>query len=316
MSDTYLKDYTNTFDIKGHSYTVTAPARFDVVTGELVDDRVLDDQAVEIANDMYRHEFHIVSPVDIKAFRHRLMLSQRDFAKLIGVSPNTIALYEAGAFPTTAHNRLLKLLMNDDNSLQSFIKADKNNIPLPIRHKITDVLYPNKQMNSANDDSNNKLTGVTGYSSVQLANWFRVKNHFDSLIDKNVEELSQMKVVKLLYFAFGRYAQRTNQKLFNSSIIAMPYGPVVEEVHQCFKGRTGIVGNKLEDSAYDDYALIASDFEINELLSEIDTDYGDKTAVELSRITHREGSPWSVTERGRSIDERLILKTFKRGVEQ
>ncbi|GAX00070.1 type II toxin-antitoxin system antitoxin SocA domain-containing protein [Secundilactobacillus mixtipabuli] len=310
MDNTYIKSYTNTFVIKGHSYTVTAPARFDSKTNELVDDFELDDQAAEKANEMYREEFDLLSPKEIKSFRNRLTLSQRDFAKLIGVSPNTIALYEAGAFPTTAHNRLLKSLMYDDRNLKDYITVDQHQIPADIQNKVEEAL---KTKSDSKRTFTHFIAGFSKYSALQLANWFRIKNFHDSLNDENVEELTQMKVVKLLYFAFGRYASQTGKELFTSPIIAMQHGPVVEEVHQKFSGNRGIIGEKgqkLDDDAYHDHDLIETDSEVSRLLTEIEDEYGDKTAVELRNITHQPGSPWNQTLQGRPIDKTLILKTF------
>ncbi|GAX07986.1 hypothetical protein IWT5_01137 [Secundilactobacillus silagincola] len=124
QSNTYIKDYTNIFVIKGHSYSVTAPARFDSETNTLVDDSEFDDRATEKTREMYQDEFGLLSPKKIKDFRNRLTLNQQDFAQLIGVSSNTMALYEAGAFPTTAHNRLLKLLMHDDRNIRNYIAVN------------------------------------------------------------------------------------------------------------------------------------------------------------------------------------------------
>lgn len=117
MTNTYIKDYTNTFIIHGHEYTVTAPTRFDSDTNKLVDDLILDDQAVEIANSMYRNDMNLVSPEDVKKYRAKIGLSQREFAKLLGWSSNTVALYEAGAFPSKSNNKLLKALMSDNHHI-------------------------------------------------------------------------------------------------------------------------------------------------------------------------------------------------------
>lgn len=117
MTNTYIKDYTNTFIIHGHEYTVTAPARFDSDTNKLVDDLILDDKAVEIANSMYRNDMNLVSPEDVKKYRAKIGLSQREFAKLLGWSSNTVALYEAGAFPSESNNKLLKALMSDNHHI-------------------------------------------------------------------------------------------------------------------------------------------------------------------------------------------------------
>ncbi|BDR58046.1 type II toxin-antitoxin system antitoxin SocA domain-containing protein [Xylocopilactobacillus apicola] len=303
---TYIKDHTNTFLIHGHRYEVTAPARFDQETDELVDDLKLDDQAVEIANQMYRAEMGLVAPIEIKKYRAKIGLSQREFAKLVGWSPNTVAIYEAGAFPNPSNNKILKALMVNDELLKTMIDQDQT--PDTIIKKIKNYLKRDSQEIIPIDPPKPK------FNALQLANWFRVNNYFSAQSDENVEELTQMKVVKLLYFAFGRYAAETKGKLFESPILALPYGPVVQEVHQKFKGQKGIIGNKLEDEAFEDYSNIQSDSDISNLLLGILNDYGDFTASGLSAITHQPGSPWSLTEHG-IINPTLIEQNFSRGVE-
>lgn len=132
MTATYIQDYTNTFDIRGIEISVTAPARFDSKTHKLVDDMELDDQALELAKDKYRQKFNIVTPADIKNLRKKWKLSQRAFAKVIGWSPSTIALYEAGEIPTTGNNRLLKILIKDSRVMEEFIQESKNDDKLEI----------------------------------------------------------------------------------------------------------------------------------------------------------------------------------------
>ena len=110
----YQKDFTTTYTINGREYTVTAPALFDSVTNELIPDKKLDDQAAEIARQQYRKDIGLVTPQELKQYRAKVGLSQRNLAELAGLSPNTIALYEAGTFPTTANNKLLKSLINSD----------------------------------------------------------------------------------------------------------------------------------------------------------------------------------------------------------
>ncbi|WP_281166174.1 helix-turn-helix domain-containing protein [Liquorilactobacillus sicerae] len=140
MTDTYTKNYTNTFMIHGREYKVTAPAKFDSETNELLDDTVLDDQAVEIANNKYRADMGLVSPEDIKKYRAKIGLSQRELAKFLGWSPNTIALYETGAFPSKGNNRLLKALMSDDHVLTDFLEQDDHDLSAAAINKIRDYL--------------------------------------------------------------------------------------------------------------------------------------------------------------------------------
>lgn len=107
----------------------------------------------------------------------------------------------------------------------------------------------------------------------------------------NIEELCQNKVFKLLYFAFGKWIAQTCGKLFTSNIIAMLYGPIVEEAYQKFAGKREIVLQKLEREAFDDYNLIQIDEEIADRLTAVDDDFRDYTASGIVKITHRKGYP-------------------------
>ncbi|MDN6900673.1 type II toxin-antitoxin system antitoxin SocA domain-containing protein [Oenococcus sicerae] len=310
MADTYIKDYTNTFLIHGREYEVTAPAKFDSETNKLLDDTVLDDRAVEIANNRYRADMSLVSPEDIKKYRAKIGLSQRELAKFLGWSPNTIALYETGAFPSKGNNKLLKALIDDDHMLTDFLEQDDHGLSAAAINKIKDYL------NAESDDVIMEKASSPLFTAMQLANWYRVTNRFDAQEDENVENLTQMKVVKLLYFAFGRYAAKSHGKLFNSRIIAMPYGPVVEEIHQNFNGQRDIVFGELEKQAFTDFSSVQENTEIVTLLKGILDDYGDQTASGLSKVTHQAGSPWSLTNQGAIINPTLIAETFARGSEQ
>ncbi|MCT3326889.1 hypothetical protein LTZ12_08995 [Lacticaseibacillus paracasei] len=121
-----VKAHTNTFLIRGREYEVTAPAKFDRITGELVDDKKLDDAAVELANEKYRQDMDIISPEEIKKYRANTNLSQRDLASLMGWCPTTLALYEKGAFPSEANNKALKALIIDRQIWRDIYKASRN----------------------------------------------------------------------------------------------------------------------------------------------------------------------------------------------
>ncbi|QVI34361.1 toxin-antitoxin system, antitoxin component, Xre domain protein [Lacticaseibacillus chiayiensis] len=305
MSKKYvIKNHTNTFLIRGKEYEVSAPAKFDQTTGELVDDKELDDAALEIANNKYRQEMNIVSPEEIKKYRARTNLSQRDLANLMGWSPTTVALYETGAFPSEANNKLLRALINDDTFLSSLVAQTKNDLNKPVLKKVESYLSDHQHHGYKSFVHN------TNFNALQLTNWFRVRNYFNSQTDPNTEELSQMKVVKLLYFAYGRWLARTDGQLFTSDIIAMPYGPVVEDVHQHFSGKRGIVHN-LDKKAFNDFNLVEQDDNVAALLREVDDDFGDYSASGLVKLTHQPGSPWSITGSG-VISPLLIKETFKR----
>lgn len=125
MTKTYVKNYTNTFEIKGETIKITAPARFDSTTNKLIDDMELDNQAIKMAQDKYRKKFNYVGPTDIKALRQKWNLTQKQLANIIGWSPSTIALYEVGEIPTKSNNRLLKVLIKDPQAMKDFIEESE-----------------------------------------------------------------------------------------------------------------------------------------------------------------------------------------------
>lgn len=126
MTKTYVKDYTNTFEIKGETIEVTAPARFDSKTNKIIDDMELDNRAIKMAQNKYRKKFNVIGPIDINALRKKWNLTQKQLANVIGWSPLTITLYEVGEIPTKSNNRLLKVLIKHPQAMKDFIEESED----------------------------------------------------------------------------------------------------------------------------------------------------------------------------------------------
>ncbi|HBN37878.1 transcriptional regulator [Lactobacillus johnsonii] len=121
----YIANYTNSYDIRGHEIVITAPARFDEKTGKVMADLELDDYAAKLALEKYRKQFDIVSPKDIKNLRHHWDFSQAKLAEVLGWNVATVAIYEAGGLPSVSDNRLLKILISSPKVMQKFIDDSK-----------------------------------------------------------------------------------------------------------------------------------------------------------------------------------------------
>lgn len=142
----YIKNFTTEYSFDGKTYKITAPARFDAVTGQPIYDAELDERATEMARQAYREDMGLVSPADLKNFRDEFGLFQRDLAKITGLNVNTVALYEAGAFPSEDDNKLLKdLLSTGKLPSQNLLKEPKNS---------------------------------SKFTARQLANWLQVEKYF------------------------------------------------------------------------------------------------------------------------------------------
>lgn len=142
----YIKDFTTTYYFGDKKYKITAPARFDEKTNQPIYDAELDERATEMARNAYRADTGPIYPSEIKAFRDAAKLSQSDLATLTGITVSTIALYEAGAFPITKHNKLLKNLTSDDAFLKQTITDNPKVLPSELVSKILDYLL-NQQSN-------------------------------------------------------------------------------------------------------------------------------------------------------------------------
>jgi len=59
----------------------------------------------------------------------------------------------------------------------------------------------------------------------------------------NIEELTQMKAMKLLYYIQAASLSITGHRMFNNDIVAWKYGPAVAEVHDVYKHCRGIVNS-------------------------------------------------------------------------
>lgn len=119
--------------------------------------------------------------------------------------------------------------------------------------------------------------------------------------------LSNMKLQKLVYYAQGFYIAKFDRPLFNSTIEAWNYGPVIPDLYQEFKkyGKKPIkLNKKLDFSKYNN--------QVREILDSVYVAFGQYSAWRLSQMTHDE-PPWLVGNKNPdkiiSLDE--MNKYFK-----
>lgn len=145
----------------------------------------------------------------------------------------------------------------------------------------------------------------------KIVNWLRVKNNYDMHNDENIEELTQMKAMKLLYYIQAANLAIHHKRMFDNDIVAWKYGPVVEAVHAMYSNRRGIVGTISEEDLKD-YEELQSNHEVSDILNGIYDIYARSSAYDLMRQTHRE-KPWQETKQSEVISDKLI-EDFYSGV--
>ena len=133
---------------------------------------------------------------------------------------------------------------------------------------------------------------------------------------------TQIKLQKLLYYCYADYLCKYDGKLFDESILAYKYGPVVKNVLQKYKKYKYEI---MDEEEYDisvktikelparSRIIFAKDG-VNKALSIDETmkKYRSLTATELVKLTHRKNTPWSqVFEEGSvKVIEDMVIKKY------
>lgn len=118
------------------------------------------------------------------------------------------------------------------------------------------------------------------------------------------ENISNLKLQKLLYYAQGFHLAATGAPLFDADIEAWQHGPVVREVYRSYK-ECG--ANALPTpEGFDPYMI---DSEARDIIEEAYSVYGQYSAWGLRNLTHEE-APWRETARDAVIAQEVIRWYF------
>lgn len=124
------------------------------------------------------------------------------------------------------------------------------------------------------------------YTSKEIADWILSK------IDREAgDTISPLKLQKILYYCQAWYYTLTNRKLFDEDIQAWAHGPVVPSQYKRFSYIQIYDNIKVDRVNIDTPKLTPED---KEILDEVYSIYGEKSASYLERLTHAE-RPWKET---------------------
>lgn len=135
-----------------------------------------------------------------------------------------------------------------------------------------------------------------------VARWFIHSNNL--ICGDDADEISNLKLQKLLYYAQGLHLAMYGRPLFNDEIIAWQHGPVVKAVYEKYKhnGRSGIVDAALPDDTFTKEAIDIMTITLH--------NFGQFSAWKLRDMTHEE-TPWKVTDINHVISQDIIKKYFE-----
>lgn len=130
----------------------------------------------------------------------------------------------------------------------------------------------------------------TAYRALDVANFLVY------LMSDSYDDLSNMKLNKILYYAQGHYLQKYGKPLFSDRILAFQHGPLIKSVYEKYK--------PYYDRPISDYDISETDViepDDKNFLLDIARRYGRYTAATLRNMTHRPKSPWSMVDEHEEI---------------
>lgn len=310
---TEVHDVTETYHLRGEDYVVTAPARFDQVTGKQIFDEQLDDAAVNAALSMYRKAHKMVTPEQIVELRKSFGLSQRGFATLLGWSPTTVANYETGALPSNANNQLLQALIHRPQFANELFALSKQKMT---KTDCQSFKY-NQQVSTAEltrffvepgvGEQQVAYTERAGYSAFAFDRFEQMALYFITAEKK----LDRDKLNRLLFYADFTNFRTATVSMSGSAYIRLATGPVPQNydlLYGFMQQRGSIKVTEVESgtsiveqfSAQTDF--LPSMFTADELgiLAAVARRFAQYTTHDLVTLTHREKA-WINSDQGQLI---------------
>ena len=140
-----------------------------------------------------------------------------------------------------------------------------------------------------------------------MANVFDVAEFFIRIANQSEDDqMTNMKLNKLLYYAQGAFLARTGTPLFENQIEAWPLGPVVTDIYHKYK-----VCGKNPISSDEDVNHAAFTEEEFETLLDVMREYGKYTGSTLVSLSHLPGTPWRNTqEKGEKVLDRDEIAAY------
>ena len=152
------------------------------------------------------------------------------------------------------------------------------------------------------------------YSPEVIANAF-----IDIGLKSGHQDMSPMKLLKLVYISHGWYLGHEGEPLINGNIQAWEYGPVIPSLYYSIKEFGRNIVEKIAAILFESndpfefkigpFGIEQLDASAKALVEAVWASYGHMTAIQLSNLTHKEGSPWHqiVQKSGGHISQGLTI---------
>ena len=148
---------------------------------------------------------------------------------------------------------------------------------------------------------------------------FAICNELIDLANQNSENLTPMKMQKMVFFVYGYYKAKTRKSIFDDERFQVwQFGPVLPSLYSYFKkyGTSNIrkYAVRFDGSMPRFNKEAVQNFDVIQSINLVWAKYGHRSAIDLSTLTHKEDTPWDKARKRDSlyIDDKDIEEYFKK----
>lgn len=302
------------FNVRGESFSVDVAYYQCPQCHEEFTDPSLPDPFAS-AYEMFRRNHRMLTPQEIRDFRHRFGLTQAELAGILGLGGATLSRYESGRLQDETHDTLLRLAMEPEN-LRTLVVTS---------HSLSDAKKQEvlATLQSSRDCLDTLERCITSGSGTRVADEFSGYRSFDRDRFANAVKVLagggvlKTKLNKLLFYADFLHFRDYAVSITGSRYARIPFGPAPEDydlyfpllVRQGllslkeisflgFNGTIDVTGEEYESIEKPDHNVF-SDSELETLLM-VKRFFKDFGARKISEFSHNEDG-YSLTPAGQWI---------------
>ncbi len=177
----------------------------------------------------YRRRKGMVQPEEIRAFREKYNLTQKELSDLLGFGGATLSRYENGALQDETHNTILRLMLDPVN-LQRMIEQKPEIIGLVKREQIFQMIgseIENNQFLIFMRSTRRHLLTPSLLNGFQTPSLQKIIGAMKVLVFG--DRVYKTKLNKLFFYADFKHFQRYHSSITGLSYAHLQFGPVPDQ---------------------------------------------------------------------------------------
>lgn len=194
--------------------------------GEEFDDPKSSYDVLSIAYRKYRQKHGMLQPEEIRAWRNKYNLTQKELSSLLSWGGATLSRYEQGGLQDDAHEGMLRLIMNPYNFL-NLVKDNQEALPQSKREELIKILNgENEQEFSlfkifSERFGNYPADQLSGNQQLDITKILSAIRFFCNETGQFVTKIN-----KLLFYADFKHFKEYSLSITGSRYVRITYGPV------------------------------------------------------------------------------------------